>query len=37
VAAGLPAVWQAAERLSPRPVDVLDPALLAALAADGPA
>ena len=31
VAAGLPAVWQAADRLAPRPVDVLDPALLAAL------
>jgi hypothetical protein len=31
VAAGLPAIWQAADRLSPRPVDVLDPALLAAL------
>lgn len=31
VAAGLPAVWQAADRLSPRPVDVLDPTLLAAL------
>jgi hypothetical protein len=28
VAAGLPAVWKAADRLSPRPVDVLDPALL---------
>jgi hypothetical protein len=34
VAAGLPAVWQAADRLSPRPVDVLDPALLDALAED---
>jgi hypothetical protein len=28
VAAGLPAVWTAADRLSPRQVDVLDPALL---------
>jgi len=35
VAAGLPAVWQAAERLSPRAIDVLDPALLAALASGG--
>jgi hypothetical protein len=33
VAAGLPAVWQAADRLAPRPLDVLDPALLAALEA----
>jgi hypothetical protein len=32
VAAGLPAVWAAAGRLSPRPVDPLDPVLLAALA-----
>jgi hypothetical protein len=31
VAAGLPAVWAAAGRLSPRPIDPLDPALLAAL------
>lgn len=31
VASGLPAVWQAADRLSPRPVDVLDTALLVAL------
>jgi hypothetical protein len=28
IAAGLPAVWKAADRLSPRPVDVLDPTLL---------
>jgi len=35
VAAGLPAVWQAADRLAPRPVDVLDPALLAALDPEG--
>ncbi len=33
VAAGLPAVWQAADRLAPRPLDVLDPVLLAALEA----
>jgi hypothetical protein len=32
VAAGLPAVWAAAGRLSRRPIDPLDPALLAALA-----
>jgi hypothetical protein len=32
VAAGLPAVWAAADRLAPRPVDPLDPVLLAALA-----
>jgi hypothetical protein len=32
VAAGLPAVWAAAGRLSPRPVDPLDPVLLAGLA-----
>lgn len=31
VAAGLPAIWQAAQRLSSRRVDVLDPALLDAL------
>jgi hypothetical protein len=31
VVVGLPAVWQAADRLSPRPVDVLDPTLLEAL------
>jgi hypothetical protein len=31
VAAGLPAVWDAADRLSSRPLDPLDPALLAAL------
>ncbi|MCU1671471.1 MAG: hypothetical protein JWP40_4398 [Blastococcus sp.] len=31
VVAGLPAVWEAANRLSPRPVDVLDPRLLDAL------
>ena len=37
VAAGLPAIWDATDRLSPRPVDVLDPALLAALTADGDA
>jgi hypothetical protein len=34
VAAGLPATWQAADRLSSRPVDVLDPALLDALTGD---
>ena len=34
VAAGLPATWEAADRLSPRPVDVLDPALLDAVAGD---
>jgi hypothetical protein len=34
VAAGLSATWAAADRLSPRPVDVLDPALLDALAGD---
>ena len=32
VAAGLPAIWQAAQRLSSRRIDVLDPALLDALA-----
>jgi len=32
VAAGLPAIWQAADRLSPRPLDVLDTALLVAFA-----
>jgi hypothetical protein len=37
VAAGLPAVWQAAARLSPRQVDVLDPALLEKLRAGGQA
>jgi hypothetical protein len=37
VAAGLPAVWRAAERLSSREIDVLDPDLLAALAPGGPA
>jgi hypothetical protein len=31
VVAGLPAVWDAANRLAPRPVDVLDPRLLDAL------
>jgi hypothetical protein len=36
VAAGLPAVWRAADRLSPRPVDVLDPAVLDALARERP-
>jgi hypothetical protein len=36
VVAGLPAVWQAAERLSSREIDVLDPDLLAALAPGGP-
>jgi hypothetical protein len=36
VAAGLPAVWRAADRLSPRPVDVLDPAVLDALSRDRP-
>jgi hypothetical protein len=35
VAAGLPAIWQAAERLSRREIDVLDPAFLAALASGG--
>jgi hypothetical protein len=34
VAAGLPATWQVADRLAPRPVDVLDPVLLDALARD---
>jgi hypothetical protein len=37
VVAGLPAVWQAAERLSSREIDVLDPDLLAALARGGQA
>jgi hypothetical protein len=37
VAAALPAVWEAAERLSSRKIDVLDPDLLAALAPDDPA
>lgn len=32
IAAALPAVWQSADRLGSRPVDVLDPALLDALA-----
>jgi hypothetical protein len=32
IAAGLPAIWQAADRLSSRPIDVLDPTLLDALA-----
>jgi hypothetical protein len=36
VVAGLPAVWRAADRLSPRPVDVLDPAVLDALARERP-
>ncbi|MFG1710402.1 hypothetical protein ACFLIM_45260 [Nonomuraea sp. M3C6] len=36
IAVGLPAVWQAAQRLSSRRIDVLDPALLEALA-PGPA
>lgn len=31
VAADLPAVWQAGQRLSPRRIDALDPALLEAL------
>jgi hypothetical protein len=35
VAAGLPAIWQAADRLSSRPVDVLDPTLLDALGRGG--
>jgi hypothetical protein len=35
VAAGLPAVWQAADRLASREIDVLDSALLAALTPDG--
>ncbi|MCW2724101.1 MAG: hypothetical protein JWN35_1022 [Frankiales bacterium] len=34
VAAGLPAVWRAADELSPRRLDVLDPTLLAALSPD---
>lgn len=37
VVAGLPALWQAAERLSPREIDVLDSELLQALAVKGPA
>jgi hypothetical protein len=36
VAAGLPAIWQVADRLAGRPVDVLDPALLDALTDDIP-
>jgi hypothetical protein len=36
IAAGLPAVWRAAQRLSSRHIDVLDPELLEALAR-GPA
>jgi hypothetical protein len=36
VAAALPAVWRAADRLATRPVDVLDPAVLDALS-QGPA
>jgi hypothetical protein len=36
VASALPAIWQAADRLAPRPLDVLDPALLDALDGDGP-
>lgn len=35
-AAGLPAIWQAADRLAGRPVDVLDPDLLDALARERP-
>lgn len=35
VVAGLPAIWQAAQRLSGRRVDVLDPALLDALTPSG--
>ena len=35
VAAGLPAVWQAADRLASRPIDVLDPILLDALGQGG--
>lgn len=35
VVAGLPAVWQVADRLLPRQVDVLDPALLEALTSGG--
>jgi hypothetical protein len=35
VAAGLPAIWQAADRLSSRQVDVLDPALLEDLMTGG--
>lgn len=37
VAAGLPAVWQAGERLSSREIDVLDPVLLETLTMGGPA
>ncbi len=37
VVAGLPAVWQAAGRLSPSEIDVLDPELLHALTMGGPA
>ncbi len=32
VASALPALWQAADRLASRPIDVLDPGLLEALA-----
>lgn len=35
VVAGLPGIWQAADRLSPREVDVLDPVLLDAFDASG--
>lgn len=31
IAAGLPSLWQAADQLSSRPIDVLDPALLQSL------
>lgn len=36
VVAGLPAVWEAADRLASRPVDVLDTRLLQALEAEKP-
>ena len=36
MAADLPALWRAAQSLSPRAIDVLDPALLGAGPVDGP-
>lgn len=36
VASDLPALWRAAQSLSPRAIDVLDPALLGAGPVDGP-
>ena len=36
MAAGLPAIWQAADRLSTRQIDVLDPELLDALSRECP-